>query len=162
MSRGIEIIDIVVAIKFMMKIDGCKLMLTIGDLSRKTGISREAIRYYERIELLPEPARTGNGYRQYSESDVERLQFVRRSRALDFSINEIKEILAFRERQQPPCQYVMNVMEQRVEEIEARIQDLVQLRDEIEFLHEAGKQLPEDVKMKNCVCHLIATGEKAS
>lgn len=145
-----------------MKIDGSNQMITIGNLSQKTGVSREAIRYYERIELLPEPARTGNGYRQYSESDVERLQFVRRSRALDFSIDEIKEILAFRERQEPPCQYVMTVMEQRVEEIEARIQDLVQLRDEIEFLHEAGQQLPEDVKMKSCVCHLITTGEKAS
>lgn len=145
-----------------MKIDGGTLMFTIGDLSGKTGVSREAIRYYERIDLLPEATRTGNGYRQYFEQDVERLQFIRRSRALDFSIDEIKEILAFRERQEPPCQYVLTVMEQRVEEIEARIQDLVQLRDEIEFLHEAGQQLPEDVKMKSCVCHLIATGEKAS
>lgn len=134
-------------------------MYTIGELSQQTSVSREAIRYYERIELLPSPQRTSNGYRQYTEVDVERLQFIRRSRALDFGIEEIREILAFRERQEPPCQYVMNVMDQRVAEIETRIQDLIKLRDEIQVLHEAGRQLPEDVQMKACVCHLIATSE---
>lgn len=134
-------------------------MVTIGELSQQTGVSREAIRYYERIELLPAPQRTSNGYRQYQDEDVERLQFIRRSRALDFAIEEIREILAFRERQEPPCQYVMNVMEQRVAEIETRIQDLVKLRDEIQTLHQVGRQLPEDVQMKTCVCHLIVTGE---
>jgi DNA-binding transcriptional MerR regulator len=134
-------------------------MYTIGELSQQTGVSREAIRYYERIELLPTPQRTSNGYRQYRNEDVERLKFIRRSRMLDFRIEEIHEILAFRERQEPPCQYVMNAMEQRVAEIETRIQDLVKLRDEIQTLHQAGCQLPEDVQMKTCVCHLIVTSE---
>ena len=132
-------------------------MYTIGELSQQTDVSREAIRYYERIELLPEPQRFQNGYRQYKDEDVERLQFIRRSRSLDFGIEEIREILAFRERQEPPCQYVINIMEQRVAEIETRIQDLVKLRDEIQVLHEAGRKLPQDVEMKTCVCHLIAT-----
>ena len=134
-------------------------MYTIGELSQQTDVSREAIRYYERIELLPEPQRFQNGYRQYKDEDVERLQFIRRSRSLDFGIEEIREILAFRERQEPPCQYVMDVMEKRVAEIEARIQDLVKLRDEIQVLHEVGRKLPEDVQMKACVCHLIATSK---
>ena len=142
-----------------MQLVGDEEMVTIGELSQQTGVSREAIRYYERIELLPEPQRTPNGYRQYIDEDVERLQFIRRSRALDFGIEEIREILAFRERQEPPCQYVMNVMEQRVAEIETRIQDLVKLHDEIQTLHNAGRQMPEDIQMKTCVCHLIATGE---
>ena len=134
-------------------------MYTIGELSQQTGVSREAIRYYERIELLPAPQRTSNGYRQYRNEDVQRLKFIRRSRMLDFRIEEIREILAFRERQEPPCQYVMNAMEQRVAEIETRVQDLVKLRDEIQTLHQAGRQLPEDVQMKTCVCHLIVTSE---
>ncbi len=138
-------------------------MYSIGALSQQTGVSTETIRYYERIALLPPPHRANNKYRQYDDSDVERLQFIKRSRALDFGINEIKEILAFRERQEPPCQFVMDLMEERIGEIEQRIQDLERLRTEIKTLHEAGKQLPEDVQMKTCVCHLIQiSGEKKS
>ena len=136
-------------------------MYSIGQLSQHTGVSTETIRYYERIALLPPPRRADNGYRQYDDDDVERLQFVRRSRTLDFGIDEIKEILAFRERQEPPCQYVMAVMEERTGEIDKRIQDLQRLRNEITVLYEAGKQLPEDVQMKTCVCHLIQTSGAA-
>ena len=136
-------------------------MYSIGQLSQHTGVSTETIRYYERIALLPPPRRADNGYRQYDDDDVERLQFVRRSRTLDFGIDEIKEILAFRERQEPPCQYVMAVMEERTGEIDQRIQDLQRLRNEITVLYEAGKHLPEDVQMKTCVCHLIQTSGAA-
>jgi len=138
-------------------------MLKIGNLSEQTGVSTEAIRYYERIGLIPEPQRADNGYRVYTQFDVERLNFIRRARALDIALDEIDEILAFRERNEPPCSHVMMVMERRIEEIENRIRDLQRMRDEIKRLHEAGKQLPEDVQMKACVCHLIQTGiqEKA-
>src|SRR5687768_4038878 len=128
-------------------------MVTIGDLSEQTGLSTQTIRYYERIRLLPEPHRAANGYRTYNEADVERLQFIQRARALDFSLEDIAEILAFRERNEPPCQYVMNTMNEQISEIQAHIHDLEQLRDELITLYEAGKQLPEDVQMRTCVCH---------
>lgn len=137
-------------------------MYSIGALSQQTGVSKETIRYYERIALLPPPQRATNGYRQYDESDVDRLQFIRQSRTLDFSIEDIREILAFRERQEPPCQYVLEVMQKRIGEIEARIQDLKRLQAELKTLREAGRQLPEDVQMKACVCHLIKAGADTS
>ncbi len=130
-------------------------MYSIGQLSHQTHVSAEAIRYYERITLLPRPQRARNGYRQYGDADIERLRFIRRSRALDFTLDEISEILAFRERGEPPCRYVMDVMEKRIEEIEERIKDLEKLHDDIKTLHEAGRHLPEDIQMKACVCHLI-------
>ncbi|MBZ0294488.1 MAG: heavy metal-responsive transcriptional regulator [Anaerolineae bacterium] len=133
-------------------------MFTIGELSEKTSVSTEAIRYYERIGLIPEPQRADNGYRLYIEADVDRLNFIRRARALDIALDEIDEILAFRERNEAPCAHVMKVMERRIEEIENRIRDLQKMRDEIKHLYEAGKQLPDDVQMKVCVCHLIQTG----
>jgi DNA-binding transcriptional MerR regulator len=132
-------------------------MYSIGQLSQRTGVATETIRYYERIALLSRPQRAENGYRQYDHTDVERLQFIRRSRSLDFTLDEIREILAFRERYEPPCSYVMSVMQDRIGEIEQRIQDLEKLRDDITALHEAGKHLPQDVQMKTCVCHLIQT-----
>ncbi len=133
-------------------------MFTIGTLSKKTGVGTEAIRYYERIGIIPKPERADNGYRLYSEEDSDRLSFIRRARVLDFTLDEIDEILAFRERNEPPCSHVMTVMERRIDEIETRIRDLQRMKDEIKHLHEAGKQLPEDVQMKVCVCHLIQTG----
>lgn len=130
-------------------------MYSIGQVSQKTGISPETIRYYERIALLPSPHRADNGYRQYDDADMERLEFIRRSRALDFALDEIQEILTFRERNEPPCQYVMGVMAEHLAEIEIRIADLKKLRDDMQNLYDAGKHLPEDVQMKQCVCHLI-------
>lgn len=132
-------------------------MYSIGQLSQHTGVSAETIRYYERIGLLVLPQRAANGYRRYDDTDIERLKFIRRSRQLDFALDEIREILAFRERHEPPCTYVMNVMHERIEEIEERIQDLTHLRDDMKGLYEAGKYLPQDVQMKTCVCHLIQT-----
>ena len=133
-------------------------MFTIGNLSKKTGVGTEAIRYHERIGLIPKPQRAENGYRVYSEEDSERLSFIRRARVLDFTLDEIDEILAFRERNEAPCSHVMTVMERRIDEIETRIRDLQNMRDEISRLYVVGKQLPEDVQMRSCVCHLIQTG----
>jgi DNA-binding transcriptional MerR regulator len=136
-------------------------MLTIGELAKQTGTLDKTIRYYESIGLLPEPERADNGYRLYGETDVERLRFIRRARALDFALDDIDEILAFREQGQPPCSYVMDLMQRRLEEVEARIRDFEQMRDELKALYSAGQDLPEDVLMRDCVCHLIQTGIKA-
>jgi DNA-binding transcriptional MerR regulator len=133
-------------------------MFQIKELSAKTGVPTKTIRYYESVDLLPSPKRASNGYRLYDEADAERLNFIRRARALDFALEDIVEILAFRERGEPPCRYVMNTMRQRIVEVEARIRDLQRLKDELHALYEAGKRLPEDAQMRTCVCHLIHSG----
>lgn len=133
-------------------------MLQIGDLSKQTGVSTQSIRFYERIGLLPEPKRSTNGYRVYDTADAERLRFIQRARALDFSLDDIAEVLAFRERNEPPCRYVMAVMKEQIDEIQQRIRDLERLRDELTALYEMGKNLPEDVQMRACVCHFIQVG----
>lgn len=133
-------------------------MLRIGDLSTLIGVPTKTIRYYESIGLLPKPQRSENGYRWYAEADVDRLQFIRRARALDFTLDDIAEILAFQERNEPPCRYVMAVMKEQIDEIQRRIRDLQHLRDELTALYEMGKGLPEDVQMRACVCHFIQVG----
>lgn len=133
-------------------------MLHIGELSKRTGVPSKTIRYYEEIGLLPQPHRAANGYRLYSEEDADRLQFIRRARALNFALDEIAEILAFRERNEPPCRHVMDLICHQIDEIESRIRDLERIRDELRALHEAGQNLPEDVRMRTCICHLVQTG----
>ena len=133
-------------------------MFSIGELSLHTGVSTQTIRYYERIALLPKPRRAKNGYRTYDNTDIERLQFVTRARQLDFSLDDIAEILAFRERNEAPCSIVMDVMAQQIDEIDSRIDDLIRLREELAQLHRMGLTMPEDIEMKRCVCHLIKSG----
>lgn len=133
-------------------------MFSIGEISQQTGVPTQTIRYYERIALLPEPRRAANDYRVYDESDIDRLQFVTRARQLDFSLDDITEILAFRERNEAPCSVVMDVMAQQINEIDKRIADLIRLREELAQLHRMGLTMPEDIEMKHCVCHLIKSG----
>src|ERR1700730_9275063 len=73
---------------------GCALEIRIGDLSHRTGCNIETIRYYERVGLLPHPPRSPSRYRLYDSDDVRRLAFVRRSRELGFSLDEVRALLA--------------------------------------------------------------------
>jgi len=67
--------------------------LTIGDLAKATDTKVETVRYYERIGLMPEPRRTPSNYRNYDARHAERLGFIRRSRALGFSLEQVRELL---------------------------------------------------------------------
>lgn len=66
---------------------------TIGELSRLTGVNIETVRYYERIEMLPAPPRTEGGRRVYGPGQIQRLRFIRRSRELGFTLDEIRNLL---------------------------------------------------------------------
>ncbi len=68
--------------------------IQIGELSRRTGCNIETIRYYERIALLPAPARSAGRYRVYDPADVRRLAFIRRARELGFTLDEVRTLLA--------------------------------------------------------------------
>src|SRR5262244_891737 len=67
--------------------------MNIGQASKASGISSKAIRYYERIGLLPRAGRTDCGYRDYGSDDIHRLRFVRRARDLGFSFERVRELL---------------------------------------------------------------------
>lgn len=130
-------------------------MLQIGELSEQTDVSSQTIRYYERIGVLPKPERADNGYQLYNQDDINRLRFIRSARALDSSLDDIQEILDLRDRGTAPCTYVMGLMDEQISAIDDRIRELERLRDELKRLHHAGLQMPEDVRMNDCVCHLI-------
>jgi MerR family mercuric resistance operon transcriptional regulator len=77
--------------------------LAIGALSRHTGCQVETIRYYERVGLLPPPARSAGGYRLYAAPHFSRLTFIRRARALGFSLEEVRRLLRLADERQRPC-----------------------------------------------------------
>lgn len=132
--------------------------MDIGDLAARTGVRAKTIRYYEQAGVLPSPRRKANGYRDYDEKDVERLKFVVGARQLDFSLDDIAEILALRDRREAPCRVVLDLMEQKAREVARRIEELQELEVDLRALHELGSTFPtDDVDGKSCVCHLVSS-----
>lgn len=128
----------------------------IGVVAHELNINPKTIRYYEEIELIPPAQRTETGYRVYDQADIERLAFILRARALDFSLDDIGEILALRENGEAPCLYVTELVQQQIAAIDDKIAALTQLRHELEEIDQAAQSLPRDsIANKECICHLI-------
>src|ERR671921_1003704 len=103
----------------------------IGQLAAQTGYSVRTIRFYEQSGLLPTPPRTPAGYRSYDQDAVTRLRFVRSAQALGLSLAEIAEVLRVRDHHGPPCSYVAELIETHIRALDARIEELAALRDEL-------------------------------
>jgi DNA-binding transcriptional MerR regulator len=95
--------------------------MRIGELSRRTGLSQDTIRYYERISLLPKVARSPNGYRDYRDEAVRRLRVIRNAVALGFPLAEIARVLRVRDAGGSPCRHVRDYALVLVREIEQRM-----------------------------------------
>jgi len=101
--------------------------LPIGALSRGTGVNIETIRYYERIGLLPAPPRSEGRHRQYDDGHKRRLVFIRRSRQLGFSLDEIRDLLGLARGYDLTCAEVKALTEQHVADIRRKVKDLKKL-----------------------------------
>jgi DNA-binding transcriptional MerR regulator len=130
--------------------------MLIHELAKQAGVPTKTIRYYESVGLLPRPQRAENNYRRYAPADAERLRFVASARSLGFSLDDVAEILAARDKGLAPCQRVLDVVAQRLAEIDHRIAGLLTLRDSLKRLHAEGALLSlDDVQGENCVCYLL-------
>lgn len=139
---------------YSITVGGC---MQIRELVKRTGVPAKTIRYYEDIDLLPPPTRQANGYRQYNETDINRLSLVSGARRLDFSLAEIKEILDLRDRNEPPCHTMLNLLQQKSKQIQQRIAELQRLDSDLDQLYTLGLTFPtDDVEGKNCICHLVS------
>ncbi|MCA1677095.1 MAG: heavy metal-responsive transcriptional regulator [Actinobacteria bacterium] len=126
--------------------------MRIGEVAEQVGVNPKTIRYYEGIGLLPDPERLASGYREYTADDVDRLGFIRTAQRLGLSLSEISEILAFRERAEPPCEYVLGVLDREVADLDRRMAEMAQLRDELITLKGKADRLPRD---SSCYCAVI-------
>ncbi len=111
--------------------------LTIGKVAGLAGVGVETVRFYERKKMIPKPPRSAAGYRQYPESTVQRLRFIRRAKGLGFSLKEIKELLTLRADPQATCSDVRQRAEQKLADIEQRMDDLEKMRAALQVLLKA-------------------------
>jgi len=130
----------------------------IGELAERTGLSTKALRYYESIGVLPEPARTPSGYRDYPVDAQDVVRFVRSAQAVGLSLGEIREILAYRDRGETPCAHVVDLIRRRAAAIDEQMAALERTRRELRRLERRARDLrPEDCA-PTLVCHVIPRG----
>lgn len=126
--------------------------MRIGQLAERVGVNPKTVRYYEQIGLLPAPARTDSGYRAYDEDAVDRLSFIRAAQGFGLSLAAVREVLAFRDRGERPCDYVLDAVRRQADELDRRITELLTLRQEMRNLVAHAEQEPSKPAR---YCHLI-------
>ena len=133
--------------------------MRIGEVAGRLGLNPRTLRFYESIGVLQQPERTPSGYRDYDESDVERLRFIKLAQSLGLQLDDIREILALRDRGEVPCPYVREAIERQTVAIEERIRDLEHLRRELRSLRRVARALPDSAPGDGCVCHILQNAQ---
>ncbi len=128
----------------------------IGAVAVELGVNPKTIRYYEGIGLIPAPRRSSGGYRVYNQSDIDRISFILRARSLDFSLENISDILTLRQSGKAPCSYVLNLIEKEISAIDKKILSFNRLRNELTDIRNQAASFPELENIdRGCTCHLI-------
>lgn len=131
--------------------------LRIGQLAERLGLNPRTIRFYEKAGVLPEPERSEGGFRLYRDEDEHRLRFIKAAQRLGLKLDEIREVLAFRDRDERPCPYVEQLIGTRLAEVDQRMRDLRDLKRDLTELKQrmaAG----EGPRGESKFCHYIENG----
>ncbi|MCT0217534.1 Cd(II)/Pb(II)-responsive transcriptional regulator [Synechococcus sp. CS-1329] len=114
--------------------------MQIGELARSTGVKIETIRYYEREHLLSVPQRTDGNYRLYSPRHVEELRFIRYCRSLDMGLEEVRILIRALDTPSGSCLTVNGLLDEKIAEVDARVNDLHKLQDQLRKLRGLCRQ----------------------
>jgi DNA-binding transcriptional MerR regulator len=122
-------------------------MFTIGKLASLAGCQPLTIRFYEKKGLMEKPKRQENGYRTYTDKDVERLVFIRHCRYHGFSMDEIRDLLSLRDAPEASCGTVDSILIKQINKLDEYIRSTKRLREE---LIELRKKCPHSTSVANC------------
>jgi len=126
--------------------------MQIGAVAKKIGLSVDAIRFYERNALLPRPARSQGGFRQYGENDVETLAFIRRVQGLGFKLSEIRGLLNLRGNRLQPCAPVRRRLEEKLVDVQRKLAELEKLEHE---LRSALRSCNKELRKRSAHCPIL-------
>ena len=108
--------------------------MNIGEAAKASGVSAKMIRHYESVGLFPEATRTDSGYRQYGDKEISTLRFIRQSRDLGFSIEQIRELLGLWQNRRRPSRQVKALAQAHIEELDAKLKELQAMKATLEHL----------------------------
>lgn len=108
--------------------------LLIGEVAAKSGVTRKALRLYEKAGILPPARRTGSGYRVYGPDTLALLGFVTQARRLGFRLDEIARIVTLKRSGRTPCKHVLNLVHLKMKNIEQALTDMAEVRGQLRGL----------------------------
>ena len=142
--------------------NGVQPTFQIGELAKRTALSIDAIRFYERRKLLPTPSRSTGRFRLYTTDDIERLRFVRQMQGLGFSLQEVKELMGVRADRAHACSAVRQFLKTKLADVAVRIQELQQLETGLKAdLRKCNRALQQQ-RGKTCACPVLEGEEQNS
>ena len=109
-------------------------MYKIGEVTQQTGMTADTLRYYEKFGLLSNISRNVSGLRQYTDKDISKLKFIKRAQGMNFSLEEIKNLLSMREDPQHAKNSVRQLTADKLEHVETQLTELTTLRNELQLL----------------------------
>lgn len=113
-------------------------MFRIGELAKLADVTPDTIRYYEKQQMMEHEVRTAGGFRLYSDNDLRRLKFIRHARQLGFTLESIRELLSIRiDPEHHTCQESKSIVQERLSDVEARIEELQVIRRSLQKLNDA-------------------------
>ena len=133
--------------------------MRIGELAKRSGVSVQALRFYEREGVLSDPVRSESGYRIYGPDQIKRLTFIKQAKALGLSLAEIRRILQLRDKRHMPCTEVVAIAKQHIAQVEVEMRRLRAYRSKLArtlALWKAGKQCAS----ADAICSLIESAVK--
>jgi DNA-binding transcriptional MerR regulator len=123
----------------------------IGKVAQRTGLTVDAIRFYEKAGLLPKAARSTGGYRLYHDGDVADLEFIQRAQQLGFSLNEIRELVSIQRHPQEACVHVRDLIAQKLAVVRSKIDELRTLETGLAAaLQQCRKALGQPANNQDC------------
>ena len=129
--------------------------MRIGEAAGRAGVPAKTIRFWEEQHMLPRPARTPAGYRDYDPAIVERLTFIRQAQAAGLTLEHIRQVLDIRDGGDPPCVHVAGLIARRLAEVDARLAELTRTRDQLVVL--AARAAAQDPADCRGYCSIIAS-----
>ena len=108
--------------------ESAKIELSRGTLAKQSGVNSETIRYYEKIGLMPDPMRSSGGHRVYEQPHLKRLSFIRRTRELGFTLEEVRGLLGLVDGGDYTCAEVRNRTISHLDDVAQKIRDLQKMQ----------------------------------
>jgi DNA-binding transcriptional MerR regulator len=129
--------------------------MRIGELARRSGVTTKTLRFYEYAGVLAQPARGPSGYRDYDDGALTRLRFVRAAQSAGLTLTEVRDIIAIRENNGPPCTHVVGLLDRHLDDLETRIRELTTMRKEVRRLRDRATGLDPANCTDDDICHVI-------
>ena len=134
------------------------MALNVSDIARRSGVSPDAVRYYEKEGLLPPAPRSPSGYRQYDETTADRISFIKGAQEMGLKLAEIGELLEIQDRGACPCGHTKTLVEGRIAEIDAEMNRLSRLRNDLASMAELECPATLESELWPCQVEFVRRG----